>query len=161
MDYVLYATLGGPPADNATKAAQEVFQRRSDGYITVQCALLASMEPELQKRFQNWGPFETVNELKDLFQQQARAERYEISQALIDCKMAEGSSFSDHVIKLQGYIQRLEALGIPFPADFGTDMILKSLPSSFVGFVINNNMHGMNKTLAKLFAMLKVAEKDI
>jgi hypothetical protein len=119
------------------------------------------MEPELQKHFQNWGPFETINELKDLFQQQARAERYEISQALIDCKMAKGSSFSDHVIKLQGYIQRLEALGVPFPVDFGTDKILKSLPSSFVGFVMNNSMHGMNKMLPKLFAMLKVAEKDI
>jgi hypothetical protein len=119
------------------------------------------MEPELQKCFEDWGPFETINELKNLFQQQARAERYEISQALIDCKMSEGSLVSAHVIKLQGYIQRLEALGVPFPADFGTDMILKSLPPSFAGFVMNYNMHGMNKTLAELFAMLKVAEKDI
>jgi hypothetical protein len=45
--------------------------------------------------------------------------------------------------------------------DFGTDMILKSLPPSFAGFVMNYNMHGMNKMLAELFAMLKVAEKDI
>jgi hypothetical protein len=49
--------------------------------------------------------------------------------------MGEGSSVSAHVIKLQGYIQRLEALGVPFPADFRTDMILKSLPPSFPGFV--------------------------
>jgi hypothetical protein len=41
------------------------------------------MEPELQKRFENWSPFETINELKDLFQRQARIERYEISQALL------------------------------------------------------------------------------
>src|SRR6266480_600345 len=75
--------------------------------------------------------------------------------------MAEGSSVSAHVIKLQGYIQRLEALGVPFPKDFGTDLILKSLPPSFAGFVMNFNMHGMNKTLAELFAMLKVAEKDM
>jgi hypothetical protein len=69
--------------------------------------------------------------------------------------------FSAHVIKLQGYIQKLETLGVPFPAHFGTDMILKSLPPSFVGYVMNYNMHGMNKSLAELFAMLKVAEKDI
>jgi hypothetical protein len=75
--------------------------------------------------------------------------------------MAEGSSVSAHIINLQGYIQRLEALGVPFPADFGTDMILKSLPASFAGFVMNYNMHGLNKMLAELFAMLKVAEKDI
>jgi hypothetical protein len=40
-------------------------------------------------------------------------------------------------------------------------MILKSLPPSFVGFVMNYNMHGMSKMLAKLFDMLKVAKKDI
>ena len=68
-----------------------------------------------------------INELKGMFQQQARAERYEISQALLDCKMAEGSSV--------------------------TDLILKSLPPSYVGFVMNFNMHGMNKTLDELFAM--------
>ena len=160
-EYVLDATLGDPPADDATEDTQNVYQSRSDDYIAVQCVILAAMEPELQKRFENWGPYETINELKDLFQQQARAERFEISQALIDCKMAEGSSVSAHVIKLQGYIQRLEALGVPFPKDFGTDLILKSLPPSFAGFVMNFNMHGMNKTLAELFAMLKVAEKDI
>jgi hypothetical protein len=160
-DYVLEETLGDPPVEEATAAAKELYQQHVDDYIIVQCALLASMEPELQKRLEDWGPFETINELKNLLQQQARDERYEILQALIDCKMAEGSSISAHVIKLQGYIQRLEALGVPFPVDFGTDMILKSLPPSFTGFVMNYNMHGMNKTLVELFAMLKVADKDI
>ena len=75
--------------------------------------------------------------------------------------MAEGNSVSAHVIKLHGYVQRLEALGVPFPMEFETDLILKSLPPSYAGFVMNFNMHGMNKTLGELFAMLKVAEKDI
>ena len=91
-DYVLEATLGDSPPENATEEAMNLFYQRSDDYIAVQCAMLAAMEPELQKRFENWGPFETINELKGMFQQQARAERYEISQALLDCKMAEGSS---------------------------------------------------------------------
>lgn len=160
-DYVLEASLGDPPADNATDEAVNLFQQRSDDYITVQCALLAAMEPELQKRFENWGPFETVTELKGMYGKQARAERFEISQALLDCKMVDGSSVSAHVIKLHGYVQRLEALGVPFPPELGTDIILNSLPPSFDGFVMNYNMHGMNKTLAELFAMLKVAEKDI
>jgi hypothetical protein len=43
-DYVLDATLGEPPADNAIEAAQNVYQQRSDDYIVVQCALLALME---------------------------------------------------------------------------------------------------------------------
>src|SRR4051795_8403193 len=75
--------------------------------------------------------------------------------------MAEGSPVSAHVIKLHGYVQRLEALGVSIPVELGTDLVLKSLPPSFAGFVTNYNMHGMNKSLAELFAMLKVAEKYI
>ena len=75
---------------------------------------------------------------------EARAERYEISRALLDCKMAEGSSVSAHVINLHGYVQRLKALGVPFPMEFGTDLILKSLPPSYARFVMNFNMDGAN-----------------
>ena len=55
-DYVLEATLGDSPEE-----AMNLFHQRSDDYIGVQCAMLAAMEPELQKRFENWGPFETIN----------------------------------------------------------------------------------------------------
>jgi hypothetical protein len=40
-------------------------------------------------------------------------------------------------------------------------MILKSLPPSFPGFVMIYNMHGINKIIAELFAMLKVVENDL
>ena len=78
-DYVLEATIGDSPDDNATEEAMNLFYQRSDDYIVVRCAMLAAMEPELQKRFENLGPIETINELKGMFQQQARVQRYEIS----------------------------------------------------------------------------------
>lgn len=96
-----------------------------------------------------------------MFQQQSRAEIYEISQALLDCKMAEDSLVNAHVIKLQRYIQRLEALGVPFPEELGTDIILKLLPPSFIVSVMNFNMHNMNKSPGELFTMLNVIDKDI
>ena len=74
--------------------------------------------------------------------------------------MAEGSSVSAHVIKF-GYVQRLEAMGVPFPPKLGTDLILNSLLPSFAGFIMNFNIHAMNKSLAELFSMLKIAEQDI
>ena len=118
-DYVLEQTLGDAPPEDATDDARNVFQSRSNDFIAVQCAMLASMEPELQRRFEDWGPYETINEPKGMFQEQAMAERYEISQDLLDSKMAEESSVSTQVIKLHGYIQ---ALGVPFPMEFGTDL---------------------------------------
>jgi hypothetical protein len=41
--------------------------------------MLNSMEPDLRKCFGNWGAYEIIQELKGLFQKQARVERYEIS----------------------------------------------------------------------------------
>ena len=45
-----------------------------------------------------------------------------------ECKMAEGSSISEHVIKLVGYGQRLSDLGFAIPATLGADILLASLP---------------------------------
>ena len=41
------------------------------------------------------------------------------------------------------------------------DIILQSLPEPYDGFVMNYNMHGMNKTVSELHGMLKTAEKNI
>src|SRR4051812_31881569 len=66
--------------------------------------------------------------LNALYLKQARTERYEITKQLWECKMAEGSSISEHVIKLVGYAQRLSALGFAIPTTLGTDILLASLP---------------------------------
>lgn len=72
--------------------------------------------------------------------------------------MAEGSSLSQHLVKLVGYVWRLEALGFPIPATFCTDLILVSLPPSFNGFIMNYMIFGMDKSVHELLAMLKTAE---
>jgi hypothetical protein len=51
-DYALEATLGKPPPECVIVDAKNVYQSRSDEYITVQCALLSVMEPDLQNRFE-------------------------------------------------------------------------------------------------------------
>src|SRR3954466_728887 len=75
--------------------------------------------------------------------------------------MAEGSSISEHVIKLVGYVQRLNALGFAVPTTLGTDILLASLPPSYNGFIMNYNMNGLEKTIDELFAMLKTAEASM
>jgi hypothetical protein len=59
-----------------------------------------------------------------MFENQAMAERYNISKALFACKLAEGSSISPHVIKMMGYIETLDKLGCEFKDDLATDGIL-------------------------------------
>ena len=75
--------------------------------------------------------YNMIFNLKEMFQQQARQERYETTKALHSCKMAEGASISDHVIKIKGNIEHLDRLGFPLSQELATDLILNSLPDSY------------------------------
>ena len=66
--------------------------------------------------------------LTAMYQTQAKTERYELTKAMWSCHMAEGSSVSEHVIKMFGYGTRLQTLGFPIPAELSTDLVLASLP---------------------------------
>ena len=100
-------------------------------------------------------------ELKLIFQANARIERYEVSDKFFSCKMEENSSVSEHILRMSGLHYRLSQLGVKLPDDSLIDRVLESLPPSYKGFVMNYNMQGMNKTIPKLFAMLKATEVEI
>ena len=53
--------------------------------------------------------------LTAMFQTQAKTESYEITKVFWSCHMAEGSSASEHVIKMIGYGIRLQTLGFSNP----------------------------------------------
>jgi hypothetical protein len=96
-----------------------------------------------------------------MFQNQARAERYNISKALFVCKMTEGSPVSPHVIKMMGYIETLTKLGCEIKDDLATNVVLQSLLMSYESFIMNFHMNGMEKTMAELHGMLKIDEYSI
>src|SRR3954471_22440311 len=70
-----------------------------------------------------------IESLKSMFEAQDKTERYQVSQALLSCKLKYDDPLSPHVIKMVGYVQSLERLGYPIIEEFATDIILKSLPS--------------------------------
>jgi hypothetical protein len=96
-----------------------------------------------------------------MFENQARAERYNISKALFVWKLAEGSPVSPYVIKMMGYIETFTKLGCEINDDLATDVILQSFPVSYESFILNFHMNGMEKTVAELHGMLKTAEDSI
>ena len=49
----------------------------------------------------------------------------------------------------------------PISRELASDLILASLPSEYDQFVMNFNMHGMEKTLVELHGMLKNAKQSI
>ena len=159
--YVLDAPLGDAPAANAAEDVRNVYAARSEDHEIVKCGLLYGLGPKLQKRFEHHGVHQMINDLKAMFQTQAKVERYEASSKFFSCMMEENSSVSEHVLKMSGYGDRLAQLGVVIPNELGIDRVLQSLPPSYKSFVMNYNMQGMEKTLPELFAMLKTAEVEI
>src|SRR5687767_14146934 len=99
-----------------------------------------------------------IVELRDMFQTQARTERFNVSEAFVERKLAEGAAVGPHVIKMVGYTQRLEKLGFPLGQELATDFILSSLSSCYGNFISNYHMHGTEKGLNELCVMLKITE---
>ena len=119
------------------------------------------MVPELQKQFIDQEAYEIMVHLKEMFQEQARHERFVITKALTSCRITPGTPIGARVLKMKGYIKTLEKLEVKVPKEMATDLILGSLPDAFDQFVMNYNMHGMTKTVTELHGMLKNAEENI
>src|SRR3954469_1673128 len=158
LTYGLDAPQGDPPASTATDEVKNVYLAQKNQYSTVQCAILYGLESELQKRFENSDPHDIVRELKLIFETHAAVESYEASEKFFNCKMEEGSSVSEHVLKMSRHANKLQSLGIVIPNSLGIHRVLQSQPPSYKNFVMNYNMENMNKTLPELFSMLKFAK---
>ncbi|GKF12241.1 retrotransposon protein, putative, ty1-copia subclass [Tanacetum coccineum] len=100
-------------------------------------------------------------ELKSMFEKQARVERFDLIQTFHACKQEEGKPVAAYVLQMKRYIDQLECLGYMIPQDLIVGLILSGLTKDFVGFVRNYNMHNMGKTIGELHAMLIEYEKGL
>ena len=114
--------------------------------------MLVSMTPELLKQYENMDPFTMIKYLKS-------NERYEVSKQLFRCKMDEGAEVGPHVLKMIGYIEKLETFGTSLDNDLAIDLVLQSLPDSYSQFIFNMGMN--KKTLPELLTVLQTVEQDI
>ena len=70
-------------------------------------------------------------ELKLVFQTHARVERYETSDKYFAYKMEKNSSASEHVLRMSGYYNRLNQVGVNLPNKRVIDKVLESLSLEF------------------------------
>ncbi|KAK8715892.1 hypothetical protein V6N13_043217 [Hibiscus sabdariffa] len=160
-EYVIEEAVPNDPGPNASRDDKDKFKKHMDDMLDVGCLMLATMTPELQKQHEDMVAYEMIQNLKEIYEGQARQERYETSKALFQCKMSEVSPMGAHVIKMMGYIQTLEKLGFALNDELAVDVVLQSLPDSFNQFVLNFNMNEINKTLPQLLGMLRTAESNM
>ena len=107
---VLDTPLPPVPADDASAAVKAAYKKAFDANLEVSCLMLACMEPELQMQFEtNHEAHDMIVALRDMFQTQARTERFNVSKAFAETKLAEGAPVGPHVIKMVGYTEAGEA----------------------------------------------------
>jgi hypothetical protein len=109
MGYVLDAAVGAAPKGDASNDEKAVYQTKVDDASFVQSGMLYAMESDLQKRFEKMSVFQIITDLKGIFATHARAERHEASELFFSSRMDEHNSVSEHLVKMFGYIQCLNA----------------------------------------------------
>ena len=86
--------------------------------------MIYGLEPGLQKRFERHRAYEVFQEMKLVFQSHAHVERYETSDKYFAYKMEENSSTSEHVLRMSGYYNCLNQVGVILPDKIVIDKVL-------------------------------------
>ena len=150
-----------PPANKAPRAERDAYSKHLNDSMDVTCLMLTTMNSKLHKQFEEMEAFDMMVHLKEMLLEQERQERFATTKALNACKMTPGTLVSAHVLKMKGLINQLDKLGAPISHELATDLILGSLLESYDQFVMNYNMHHMEKSIAELHGMLKNVETKI
>ncbi|GAA0170856.1 hypothetical protein LIER_25029 [Lithospermum erythrorhizon] len=119
------------------------------------------MEPAFQTQYEKVKAYDMYQKLDELFQKEARNERYDIVCALTDSLLGNGQAASPHVIKIIGLVERLNVLGSGVSKELVVDLILKSLPEKFSQFVMNFSMHKFELSLNELHKMITNTETNL
>ncbi|GKE24572.1 hypothetical protein Tco_1436084 [Tanacetum coccineum] len=71
-----------------------------------------------------------------MFEKQAGVEKFDLIQSFYACKQEEGKPVADYVLKMKGYVEKMECLGYVLPQDITVCLILNGLTKDFVRFVM-------------------------
>ena len=86
--------------------------------------MLYNLEPGLQKCFERHGAYEMFQELKLVFHTHGRVKSYETSGKYFAYKMEENSSASEHVLRMSGYYNLLNQVGVHLPDKIVIERVL-------------------------------------
>ena len=87
-EHVLDTPVPYEPADNASAAIKNSYNKTLDDSIEVACVMLGAMEPDLQKQFEDMLAHDMIMGLKDMFQTQARTKRFNVTKDFGECMLA-------------------------------------------------------------------------
>ena len=156
--YVLDAPLLVSPYVDVYVRDHITYQKHLDDSIITACIMLASMSPGLQKQHEAMITYDIVTHLKELFHEQARSERFEVSKMIFRSRMQKGTSLVQYALKMPGYIVRLDQMGFGMDNELSIDLILAGLPYSFAQFMLNYRMNDKETSIPELINLLKTVD---
>ena len=163
-EHIAYVLEGDGPVEPASDVSKDEvweYHKWQEDSTIFQCHMLASMCNEFQRQHEDMEPKAMLLHLIELFAEQSRTQRYEISKSLFRARMAESSSVQAHVLKMIEWIKRLVVLGVELPVEMSTNRILQSLPESFSQIIFYSNMNKIHASLLELLNMLTTAEGNL
>ncbi|GKG42446.1 hypothetical protein Tco_0476744, partial [Tanacetum coccineum] len=79
-----------------------------DAHTEIAYLMLRSMTPELHRQFEMHYSFDMIQELRSMFEKQARVEKFDLIQSFNAWKQEEGKPVADYVLKMEGYVEKQE-----------------------------------------------------
>ncbi|KAI3751915.1 hypothetical protein L2E82_23009 [Cichorium intybus] len=160
-EYVLETELIEVDPDTATPEEVTSYQKHYDDPSKVACIVIATMNPKLQRIYEDYWPYEMHKDLAKKFRKREHVERYEVVKAFLNGKHKDGESVCTHVQRMQGYVDRLRKLGMHVHEELAVDIVLNSLPSSYDQFTLAYHLNNSQTSLAELHHMLQTAENGL
>nr|KAJ0218478.1 hypothetical protein LSAT_V11C300136000 [Lactuca sativa] len=87
-----------------------------------------------------------------------RLENFKVTETLLACKHQDGRSMCAHVLEMKSHIDRMGRLGVVFPRKLDVDLVLQSLPKSYIEFVKDYYMTDHDVALIDLTYFLIAGE---
>ena len=140
---------------------QRAYKKRLVDRARVGLIILTSMSPEFQKQNETVDVYSIVRHLREHHNEQARTERFKVSELLFGSKMEEATSLVQHALKMYEHIARLNQLRYWMDFELNVDLILANLPYSFAQFVLDYRINYIMSTIPKLFNLLETVESSL
>ena len=95
-EYVLDSAIPPVPDAGSTRSVRDARQKHLDDSLDVGCIMLCTMVPDLQKQLMgvSTDSFAIMEQLKEMFKERARTERFKSVKGLMFTKMPSGESVS-------------------------------------------------------------------
>ncbi|GJZ79881.1 hypothetical protein Tco_0644718, partial [Tanacetum coccineum] len=118
-------------AKHVSQAERDAYEALNDAQNEVACLMLGSMSPKVQRTLKNYKAYDMIQELKTMFEEQAKQELFETVKAFHAYKQKDGQSISSYLLKMKSYLDTLERLGYAMPNELGVSLILNSINNDY------------------------------